>query len=82
MNAIHANFARQGLVRPQDGRLLGGVCAGVAQRFGMDPWAVRALFVTTLVVVPGSQVVVYPLLWALMPDNGAAVPAADRYPAA
>ena len=72
MNVIQANFARQGLTRPQDGRLLGGVCAGVAQRFEMDPWAVRALFVATLVVIPGSQFLVYPLLWVLMPETGAA----------
>ena len=73
MNVLHADLARRGLLRPTDGRLIGGVCAGLARRFGMDPWAVRALFVATLVVVPGSQVLVYPLLWVLMPGDGAAV---------
>jgi len=73
VNVIHESFARQGLTRPQDGRVAGGVCAGVAQRFGVDPWAVRALFATTLVVVPGSQVLVYPLLWLAMPDSAADV---------
>jgi len=73
VNVIHENFARQGLTRPQDGRVLGGVCAGFAQRFGVDPWAVRALFVTTLVVIPGSQVFVYPLLWLAMPERVAGV---------
>ena len=83
MNVVHENFARQGLTRPQEGRLLGGVCAGVAERFEMDPWAVRALFVATLVVIPGSQLLVYPVLWALMPDGGAAVAASRaQYPAA
>lgn len=72
MNVVSENFARQGLLRPQEGRLLGGVCAGVAHRFGVDPWAVRALFVATLVVIPGSQFLVYPLLWVFMPDAGAA----------
>jgi phage shock protein C len=71
VNAIHANFARQGLVRPRDGRLLGGVCAGLAERFGIDPWAVRALFVATLVAIPGSQLLVYPILWVLLPDGSA-----------
>jgi phage shock protein PspC (stress-responsive transcriptional regulator) len=37
----------------------------------VEPWAVRALFVTTLVVVPGSQILVYPLLWVLMPSEQA-----------
>ncbi|WP_432519180.1 PspC domain-containing protein [Kineococcus sp. SYSU DK006] len=72
MNVLHARLARQGLLRSADDRLLGGVCAGLARRFGMDPWAVRALFIATLVVVPGSQVLVYPLLWVLMPEEGAA----------
>ncbi|NAZ86071.1 PspC domain-containing protein [Kineococcus indalonis] len=83
MNAVHTTFARRGLVRPRDGRLLGGVCAGLAQRSGIDPWAVRALFVTTLVVVPGSQVLIYPLLWVLMPEGDAVVAAAGvHHPAA
>lgn len=82
MNVVHTNFARQGLVRPRDGRLLGGVCAGFAQRFEMDPWAVRALFAATLVLVPGSQLLVYPVLWVLMPDDGAVAASPARPPAA
>ena len=72
MNALHSDLARRGLLRPADGRLIGGVCARLARRFGMDPSAVRALFIATLLVVPGSQVLVYPLLWVLMPADGAA----------
>ncbi|ABS01623.1 phage shock protein PspC (stress-responsive transcriptional regulator) [Kineococcus radiotolerans] len=79
MNAVHATFARQGLVRPREGRLVGGVCAGLARRFGLDPWAVRALFVATLVLVPGSQLLVYPLLWVLVPgDDAPVVPPVQR----
>ena len=80
MNAIHTNFARQGLSRPQDRRLLGGVCAGLAERFGVDPWVMRAIFIATLVVVPGSQVLIYPVLWVLMPSQGA-VAASTAHPA-
>ena len=82
MNVIHTNFARQGLSRPQEGRLLGGVCAGLAQRFGVDPWAVRALFIATLVLIPGSQVLIYPVLWLLMPAAGAPAASSAQYPAA
>ena len=38
MNDIHQSFAQQGLVRPQEGRVLGGVCAGLGRRFGIEPW--------------------------------------------
>jgi phage shock protein C len=67
MTDIRSTFARQGLIRPQDGRILGGVCAGVGRRFGLTPWVSRLLFVLLLMVVPGSQLLVYPVLWILMP---------------
>ena len=67
MNAISTTFAQHGLVRPRDGRVLGGVCAGVGRRFGLSPWIARLLFVLLLMVLPGSQLLVYPLLWILMP---------------
>ncbi|RYV51527.1 PspC domain-containing protein [Pengzhenrongella frigida] len=69
MTDIHDTFGRQGLVRPRDGRILGGVCAGLGRRFGLDPWAARALFVLLLMVLPGSQLIVYPILWILMPSE-------------
>jgi phage shock protein C len=67
MNDIHQSFAQQGLIRPREGRVLGGVCAGLGRRFGIDPWPARLLFVLLLMVVPGSQVLIYPVLWILMP---------------
>lgn len=62
-------FRRQGLVRPRQGRILGGVCAGLARRFGIGATTMRILFVVTLIVIPGSQIIVYPLLWILMPSE-------------
>ena len=67
MNDIRSTFAQQGLIRPRDGRILGGVCAGVGQRFGLTPGVSRLLFVLLLMVVPGSQLLIYPVLWILMP---------------
>ena len=68
-------FARQGLVRPRDKRVIAGVCAGLGQRFGISPWAARFLFVLILMLIPGSQIIVYPVLWILMPSE-------QRYPGA
>jgi len=67
MTDVRASFANHGLVRPRDGRILGGVCAGVGRRFGLTPWVTRLLFVLVLMVVPGSQLLIYPVLWILMP---------------
>ncbi len=69
MNDIHQSFADQGLVRPRDGRVLGGVCAGLARRLGLGAWTTRLLFVLVLMVIPGSQILVYPVLWILMPSE-------------
>ncbi|UQU61724.1 PspC domain-containing protein [Couchioplanes caeruleus] len=67
MTSFSDSMTRQGLTRPREGRILGGVCAGLARRFGLDPWLTRLLFVLILLAVPGSQILVYPLLWVLMP---------------
>jgi phage shock protein C len=62
-------FRRQGLVRPRQGRVIAGVCAGLGRRFGLSPWTARILFVLVLLVIPGSQLIVYPILWVLMPSE-------------
>ena len=67
MTDIRSTFAQRGLIRPRDGRVVGGVCAGVGRRFGLTPWISRLLFVVLLMVVPGSQLLIYPVLWILMP---------------
>ena len=74
MNDLQNRMARQGLVRPAQGRVLAGVCAGLGQRFGLSPWTARLLFVLLLMVIPGSQILIYPILWILMPSE-------DRLPA-
>jgi len=75
MNQIQQNLAQHGLVRPRDERVLAGVCAGLGRRFGVAPWTARLLFLVLLMVIPGSQILVYPLLWILMPSEEAAPPA-------
>jgi len=72
MNDIRQSLAQQGLIRPREGRILGGVCAGLGRRFGIGPWAARLLFLLILMVIPGSQILVYPILWVLMPSAEAA----------
>ena len=69
MSTIHETLGREGLIRPIDGRVLGGVCAGLGRRFGLDPWPSRLLFILLLMVVPGSQILIYPILWILMPSE-------------
>jgi phage shock protein PspC (stress-responsive transcriptional regulator) len=73
MNDIHRTLTAHGLVRPRDGRLLGGVCAGLGARVGLDPWPARILFLLVLALIPGGQILLlYPALWILMPAQRAA----------
>jgi phage shock protein C len=82
MNDIQQSFAGKGLVRPRHGRMLGGVCAGLGRRFGITPWTARLLFVLLLMVVPGSQILIYPVLWILMPGEEAVAAHSPVPPAA
>jgi phage shock protein PspC (stress-responsive transcriptional regulator) len=68
MDDIRNAFGRNGLIRTRDG-ILGGVCAGLGRRFGIAPWPARWLFLILLLVVPGSQLLIYPVLWILMPQD-------------
>lgn len=61
-------MARAGLVRPRQGRWIAGVCAGLADRFGVSRRLVRLLFVLS-VLLPGPQVIVYVVLWILIPSE-------------
>jgi phage shock protein C len=68
------------LRRPRSGRIIGGVCAALAQRFGWDVSLVRVLAVVS-VLIPGPQVLAYILAWAIIPgETDAAVPAAPPTP--
>jgi phage shock protein PspC (stress-responsive transcriptional regulator) len=54
------------LVRPRRGRIIAGVCAALAQRFGVQPWLVRVLFVLSC-LLPGPQILLYIALWIIVP---------------
>ncbi|ONI86643.1 PspC domain-containing protein [Saccharothrix sp. ALI-22-I] len=56
------------LTRPQNQKMIAGVCAGLAARFGWKPGTVRLLFVLSC-LLPGPQFVVYLVLWVMMPKR-------------
>jgi phage shock protein PspC (stress-responsive transcriptional regulator) len=56
------------LYRPRSGRMIGGVCAGLALRFGLSPTLVRVLFLLSF-LLPGPQIVIYLILWVLLPSE-------------
>lgn len=56
------------LVRPRSGRLIAGVCAAIANRYGWNVTTVRAIALISF-VLPGSQLLVYAVLWILIPTE-------------
>ena len=56
------------LVRPRRGKIIAGVCAGIARRFGWSPTAVRLVFLLSC-LLPGPQVLAYIILWVVVPKE-------------
>ena len=54
------------LVRPKEGRIIAGVAAGLADRFGISRTLMRVIFVLSL-LLPGPQVIIYLILWVVIP---------------
>ncbi len=67
------------LRRPRTGRVLGGVCAALARRFGWDVTLVRILAVVSL-LLPGPQLVFYVVAWIVIPGEPQAVTVATPPP--
>ena len=58
------------VTRPRDGRVLGGVCAGLGRAYGIDPIVLRILAVA-LVFAGASGLVLYVVAWLGLPEEGA-----------
>ncbi|MEO8106359.1 MAG: PspC domain-containing protein [Actinomycetes bacterium] len=61
-----------------DGRVLGGVAAGIARTLGIDPILVRVAFVL-LAIFGGSGVVLYLAGWLFIPSENRADSAGERF---
>jgi phage shock protein C len=55
------------LVRPRQGRIIAGVCAGLARRFGISVTLIRIAFV--IFAVTGIGELVYLILWLIIPKE-------------
>lgn len=56
------------LVRPKEGRIIAGVAAGLADRFGISRTVMRVIFVLSL-LLPGPQIIIYLILWVVIPSE-------------
>jgi len=58
------------LVRSRKGRMVAGVCAGVAQYFGLDVTLVRVIVAVVSVITGGAGVLAYLVAWVIIPGEG------------
>ena len=56
------------LFRSRSNRMIGGVCAGIGDFFGIDPTIVRLLFVFTAIFGYGIILLVYLALFLVVPE--------------
>ncbi len=77
-SALEPTALTRSWYRSREGKRVAGVCAGLAQEFGISVTLVRLAFVLAT-IIGGPGVILYVVLWMLMPlrppaTDGAIVP--------
>ena len=67
------------LMRSRTEVIVAGVCGGLAEYFAIDPVIVRLIFVL-VTLTSGLGLVIYPILWLVMPKAGTAGSGANFFP--
>ena len=57
------------LTRPRNGKMLAGVCAGIANYFNLDPTLIRVAYALLTVFTVFAGVIVYLLMWIIVPED-------------
>jgi phage shock protein C len=58
------------LIRTQRGRMVAGVCSGVAEYANIDANVIRAVFAALTVLTAGFFALVYLAAWVVIPEEG------------
>lgn len=53
--------------RSEEGRMIAGVCAGLARRFEISVTVIRLAFVLATLLGFGTAIILYVVLWIVMP---------------
>lgn len=68
-NNIQNELQGKKLTRPRNGRMVAGVCAGVANYLKVDPAVVRLAAVVLAIFTVGTAALIYAAGWILMPEE-------------
>jgi phage shock protein C len=58
------------LVRSRKGRMVAGICAGIAEYFSVDVTLVRVIVAVIAVITGGAGGLAYLVAWAIIPEEG------------
>jgi phage shock protein C len=61
---------RKVLVRTRDGRIIAGVCSGLAEYFGIDVTVIRVVVAVLTVFTGGFGALAYLAAWVVIPEEG------------
>lgn len=67
------------LIRPRAGRMIAGVCQGLANNYAWDVAWVRVITVLLAVFGGGSGLLAYVIFWIVMPEEPLALPPATPW---
>jgi phage shock protein C len=62
------------LVRKRDGRMVAGVCAGLADYLGSDVTLIRVIVAALAVFTGGAGILAYLVTWAIIPEEDQKTP--------
>ena len=72
------NYSTGSLVRPKEGRIIAGVCAGIANAMKVDVSIVRVVVALAAVFTSGMGLLAYFVAWAVIPDEGSETTGLDQ----
>lgn len=75
--ATSSQPAQKRLYRSMNDKMIAGVCSGLAVYFNLDPVLMRVIFVA-LALMGGPGVLLYIILWIVMPEEGKVVTSATN----
>ena len=58
------------LVRSRKGRMVAGICAGIAEYSGMDVTLIRVIVTVVSVITGGTGALAYLAAWMIIPSEG------------
>jgi phage shock protein C len=72
-------FVQTRMVRPRAGRMVAGVCQGLANNYRWDVVWVRVITVLATIFSSGAGLIAYIVFWLVMPEEPLALPPSQTY---